>query len=190
MARLLFATLASLDGYIADPEGNFDWAAPGEQVHAFVNDLMRSVGTHLYGRRTYDVMRYWDAPPASEWSPPAVRDFAAIWQAADKVVYSRTLPEVSDRRARIERDFRPEQIRELKEGAVADLAIGGPELAAHAFRAGLVDDCHLFVVPWLVGGGTRAFPEGLREPLRLADQRRFDDGTVYLHYQLHPRAGG
>jgi dihydrofolate reductase len=183
MARLVYSALMSLDGYVADEHGNFDWAVPSEEVHAFVNDLQRSIGTHLYGRRLYEVMRAWETMDTLPDQPAVVLDFAAIWQAADKVVYSRTLESVSTARTRLERAFDPEEVRRMKETSDHDLLIGGPELAAHAFEAGLVDDVHLFLSPVIVGGGTRALPDRVRLDLELVDERRFANGTVYMHHR-------
>ena len=186
MARLSYSAIASLDGYIEDENGRFDWAEPDEEVHAFVNDLERPVGTYLYGRRMYETMLGWEADPGFAEQSRAMRDFAEIWQAADKIVYSRTLEAASTERTRIERDFDPDAVRELKAGAARDLAVGGPDLAAHAFRAGLVDECHLFLAPIIVGGGKPAFPDDVRVPLELLDERRFGNGTVYLAYRAGP----
>jgi dihydrofolate reductase len=186
MARLIYAAIASLDGYIADEDGNFDWAAPDEEVHAFVNDLQRPVSTYLYGRRLYEVMRAWEHPEAFADQSPSMLDFAAIWQAADKIVYSRTLETASTARTRIERDFDPAAVRRLKASAARDLTVGGPHLAAQALEAGLVDECQLFLVPMVVGGGNRALPDHLRLRLELLDERRFGNGTVYLHYRIRP----
>lgn len=182
MAKLIYSVLASLDGYIADESGNFDWAAPDEEVHAFVNDLERAVGTYLYGRRMYEVMAYWETSDTEGSDVHA--DYARIWQAADKVVYSRTLEAPRSARTRIERMFDPDVVRVLKNDATADLSIGGPELAATAFAAGLVDHCHLFLVPVIVGGGNPALPQGERLALELMDERRFGGGTVHLHYRV------
>ena len=182
MRTLTYAAIASLDGYIADEHGAFDWSEPDAEVHAFVNDLERPVGTYLFGRRLYEVMLAWESP-ALDGQPPHIRDFAEIWRAADKVVYSRTLESVSSARTSIEREFDPESVRRLKAEAERDLAVGGAELASHAFRAGLVDEVHLFVAPIVVGGGTRCLPEGLRVELELLDERRFGNGTVFLSYR-------
>jgi dihydrofolate reductase len=182
MARLIYAAITSLDGYVADEDGNFDWSAPDEEVHAFVNDLQRTVGTNLYGRRMYEVMVAWEAMPTTD-QPLVIQDFANLWRAADKVVYSTTLPAVSSARTRLERAFDPEAIRRLKASAEQDIAVGGPELAAQAIRAGLVDDWHFFVVPKVVGGGTRFLPDGARLRLQLLDERRFDSGVVHLRYR-------
>jgi dihydrofolate reductase len=182
MAKLIYSAITSLDGYVADEEGNFDWAAPDEEVHAFVNDLERPIGTYLYGRRMYEVMASWETAHTVADQPPSTRDYAAVWQAADKIVYSRTLPAVSSARTRIERDFDPEAVRRLKEAAGRDLSVGGPGLAAEALGAGLVDECHLFLTPVVVGGGTRSLPDHLRLELELLDERRFAGGVVHLHY--------
>lgn len=186
MARLIYAAITSLDGYVADDSGSFDWAAPDEEVHAFVNDLERAVGTNLYGRRMYEVMRFWEDPEDLDDQPPVFQDYAALWQAADKVVYSRTLEMVSTSRTRIERTFDPETVRRMKESARRDISVGGPELAAQALKAGLVDECHLFVTPVVVGGGTACLPGGLRENLELVDVHRFGSGVVHLHYRFEP----
>jgi dihydrofolate reductase len=186
MARLVYSALMSLDGYVADERGNFDWAVPSDEVHAFVNDLQRSIGTHLYGRRLYEVMRVWETMHTLPDQPAVVLDFAATWQAADKVVYSRTLESVSTARTRLERSFNPEEVRRMKDTLEHDLLIGGPELAAHAFEAGLVDDVHLFLSPVIVGGGTRALPDRVRLDLKLVDEHRFSNGTVYMHHRPAP----
>jgi dihydrofolate reductase len=183
MAKLIYSTIASLDGYVADEEGRFDWSAPDEEVHAFVNDIERPIGTYLYGRRLYEVMVFWETMPTLADETPAVRDYTAIWQAADKVVYSRTLETASSAKTRIERDFDPDAVRRLKAQASRDVSVGGAELAAQAFRAGLVDECHLFLNPVLVGGGTRSLPNGVRLELELLDERRFGNGVVHLHYR-------
>ena len=184
MARLVYTAIASLDGYVADEAGNFDWGKPDEEVHRFVNDLERPVGTHLYGRRMYEVMVAWERPETFAGQSPILLDYAQVWQAAEKVVYSRTLEEVSSARTRLEREFDPEAVRERKDGADRDLAVGGPELAAQAFAAGLVDECRLFLAPVVVGGGKRALPDGVRRDLDLVEERRFGNGMVYLRYTL------
>ena len=186
MAKLIYLALTSLDGYMADEDGNFGWAEPDEEVHAFVNDLARPVGTFLYGRRMYDVMVVWETVSAEE---PHIHDFAEIWRATEKVVYSRTLEDASSARTRIEREFDPEAVRAMKERAGADLMIGGPELAAHAFRAGLVDECHLFLAPTVVGGGNRSLPDRVRLDLELLDERRFGNGMVFLRHRTRAGAG-
>ena len=183
MGKLIYTVIASLDGYIEDRDGKFEWAAPDEEVHRFVNDLERPVGTHLYGRRMYETMVFWESPPDLAERPPFVRDFAQIWQTADKIVYSKTLQATSSARTRIERAFDPDAIRQLKATAAHDLTVGGAELAAQAIEAGLVDEYHLFLVPVLVGGGKRSLPDDVRVNLDLLDERRFRNGTVYLHYR-------
>ena len=183
MSRLIYSAIASLDGYIADEDGNFDWAVPDEEVHGFINDLDRQVGTYLYGRRMYETMVGWETDPALAEQSPLMRDFAEIWQAADKIVYSRTLEAVSTARTRMERDFDPEAVRKMKASAGRDMIIGGADLAARAFEAGLVDECHLFVAPIVVGGGKRSLPDGVRVKFELLDERRFEGGMVYLHYR-------
>ena len=183
MAKLIYSAITSLDGYVADEDGNFDWAAPDEEVHAFVNDLERRIGTYLYGRRMYDVMRYWETAPTDAGQPTVVKDYAEIWQAADKIVYSKTLPAVSTARTRLEREFDPEAVRRMKATARRDISIGGPSLAAQAITAGLVDELHLFIVPILVGGGKPSMPKNVRVNLELLDEHRFGNGVVYLHYR-------
>jgi len=183
MAKLIYSMLASLDGYVEDLSGNFDWAAPDAEVHAFVNELERSVGTYLYGRRMYETMRFWEDPPELESAPAHIQEYAAIWQAADKVVYSRTLQEVSSARTRIEREIDADAVRRLKAEAAGDVSVGGPGLAGEAIAAGLVDEYHLFFVPVLVGGGKRALPDDVRADLELVDEQRFGNGTVYLRYR-------
>jgi dihydrofolate reductase len=181
VGKLIYSALMSLDGYVADTDGKFEWAAPDEEVHAFVNDLERPVGTHLLGRRMYDVMIAWETMDTVD-EPPAIQDFAEIWESADKIVYSKTLARVSSARTRIERDFDPDAVRELKATAARDLSVGGPHLAAQAFKAGLIDECHLFLSPIVVGDGTQAFPDG-RLKLDLLEERRFGNGTVFLRYR-------
>ena len=184
-AALIFTALASLDGYVADSEGNFDWAEPDEEVHRFVNDIERSVGTHLYGRRMYAVMQVWDRPDDIAMDRPAyIDDYARIWSAVDKVVYSTTLDAVLTPRTRIERAFDAATVAEMKGSADRTISIGGPTLAAHAWKARLVDECHLFVAPVVIGGGLRALPDGVRADLELVDQRRFSGGMVHLHYRI------
>jgi dihydrofolate reductase len=188
VARLIYSVIASVDGYIEDEDGKFDWAEPDEEVHAFINDLTRTVGTHLLGRRMYETMVYWESPPNLGAEPPVVQDFAGIWQSAEKVVYSRTLQTVDSAQTRLERDFDPEAIGRLKATAAGDLTVGGSELAAQAIAAGLVDAFQLFLVPVAVQGGKRAFAgHNDRLNLELLDERRFGNGTVYLHYRTHPR---
>ena len=180
MGKLIYTAIMSLDGYVADAEGNWDWSVPDHEVHAAVNDIERPIGTHLYGRRTYEVLVPWETLESDE---PAMQDYARIWQSADKIVYSRTLEQPSSERTRIEREFSPDAVRSLKASAERDIAVGGPELAAEAIRAGLVDELHLFVSPVAVGGGQRALPDGVRWDLELVGERRFGNGVVYLHYQ-------
>jgi dihydrofolate reductase len=182
VAKLIYSAIMSLDGYIADEDGNFDWAVPDEEVHRFINDLERPVGTYLYGRRMYEVMAAWETADSLADQRPVMQDFAAIWQAADKVVYSKTLEAVPSARTRIERDFDPEAVRQLKAAAARDLTVGGPDLAGQAFRAGLVDECHLFVTPIVVGGGKRALPDKVILELELLDERRVGNGVVHLRY--------
>ena len=183
MAKLIYSAILSLDGYVADEQGKFDWAAPDEDVHAFVNDLERPVGTYLYGRLMYEVMVAWETMSTLPDQPLVIRDFAQLWRAAEKIVYSRTLRSVSSDRTRIEREFDPATIRQLKAAAGRDISVGGPDLAAQAIRAGLVDECHLFVTPVLVGGGTPALPGKVRLDLELLDERRFGNGVVHLQYR-------
>jgi dihydrofolate reductase len=183
MAHLIYSAISSLDGYIEDPDGQFDWAAPDEEVHGFINNLERTAGTHLYGRRMYEMLMVWETDPNLAAESPLLRDFAEIWQAADKIVYSRTLETVSTRKTQLERIFSPEAIRRLKETVEQDILIGGPELAAHAFRAGLIDECQLFLIPMIVGGGKSALPDNVRLELELLEERRFGGGVVYLRYR-------
>jgi len=183
MAKLIYSAITSLDGYVADEDGNFDWAVPDEEVHTFVNDLQRPVGTYLYGRRMYEVMVAWETADTLADQPPYTQDFAQIWQAADKIVYSTTLETVSSARTRIERDFDPEAVRQMKAAAGRDLSVGGPDLAAQAFKAGLVDECHLFLAPIVVGGGNQSLPSNVRVKLELLDERRFGNGMVHLRYR-------
>jgi dihydrofolate reductase len=182
MADLIYTALCSLDGYVADTEGNWDWAAPDEEVHSAINRLEEASGTHLYGRRMYEVLVAWEHPEDFEDPGPVIREYAEIWQAADKVVYSRTLEQVSSARTRLEREFDPDAVRRMKAEREDDISIGGPELAAAAFRAGLVDECRLFVSPVTVGAGNPALPADLE--LRLLDARRFRGGFVYLRYRV------
>ena len=183
MGSLVYTVLASLDGYVCDEQGSFEWAAPDAEVHAFVNSVERGVGTHLLGRRMYDVLKVWDQP-AEFATEPQTREYAEIWAATDKVVYSTTLSEVTTKRTRLERELRPDAVRQLKEQTDRDLGIGGPGLAAHALRAGLVDEVGIFVAPVVVGGGTGWLPAGLRVDLDLLEERRFRGGTAYLRYRV------
>lgn len=184
MAKLIYSFIASLDGCIEDAGGRFDWAAPGEEAHAFINQLEAPVRTHLYGRRMYETMIAWETDQALAEHSPTTREFAAIWQAADKVVYSTTLAEAPTQRTRIERRFIADDVRALKAASGSDLAVGGAELAGHAFAAGLVDECHAFLAPAVVGGGKRALPDDVRLDLELTDERSFGDGMVYLRYAI------
>jgi len=183
MAKLIYSGITSLDGYVADADGNFEWSVPDEEVHTFVNDLERPVGTYLYGRRMYEVMVAWETARTLADQPPFMQDFAEIWQAADKIVYSKTLQTVSSARTRIERDFDPEAVRQMKASAGRDITVGGPDLAAQALKAGLVDECHLLVTPIVVGGGKQFLPDAVRLKLDLLDERRFGNGVVHLHYR-------
>ena len=183
MAKLIYSAITSLDGYVADEDGSFDWAAPDEEVHTFVNDLERPVGTYLYGRRMYEVMVYWETAHTLADQPLFAQDFAEIWQAADKIVYSKTLETVSSARTRIERDFDAAAVRRMKTSAGRDITVGGPDLAAQAIAAGLVDECHLFLAPIVVGAGKQSLPDNVRLKLELRDVRRFGNGVVHLHYR-------
>ena len=184
MAKLIYAAITSLDGYIEDSEGKFDWAAPDEAVHAFVNDLERPVGTYLYGRRMFETMQAWEHAERFVDERPVMQDFAAIWQRAEKIVYSRTLDRVSSARTRIERSFDADAVRRMKEAATSEISVGGAELASHAFALGLVDECRLFLNPIAVGGGKRALPTHFRLELTLVSEHRFANGVVYLRYRV------
>ena len=186
VGKLIYSAITSLDGYVADTVGNFDWAAPDDEVHAFVNDLERSVGTYLYGRRMYEVMAFWETAHTLADEPAVIQDYAGIWQAADKIVYSGTLKVASTARTRLERDFEPEAIRRMKMLAQTDISVGGPHLAAQAIKAGLVDEYHLFLTPIVVGGGNAALPDDVHVKLELMDERRFESGVVHLHYRTRP----
>jgi len=183
MAKLIYSAIASLDGYVEDEQGNFDWAAPDAEVHAFVNDLERPIGTYLYGRRMYETMVFWEDVNTGPDQSAVMRDFAEIWRRAEKLVYSRTLQTASSARTRIERDLDPGAVRRLKETSEADITIGGAELAGQALALGLVDECHLFLGPIVVGGGKRALPD-IRAQLELLDERRFRNGVVHLRYRV------
>lgn len=184
MAKLIYSAITSLDGYIEDESGKFDWAAPDEELHAFVNDILRPIGTHLYGRRMYETMAYWETVSPGSDQPVVSRDFAEIWQAAEKYVYSRTLEAPTSARTRIEREFDPRAVRELKQSSSRDISVGGPELAAQAFGAQLVDECHLFLTPIAVGGGKRALPAGVPISLELLDHRSLGNGVLHVHYRV------
>jgi dihydrofolate reductase len=183
MANLIYVANTSLDGYTEDKEGRFDWTDPSEEYSRFITTLVRAMSTHLYGRRMYEAMRVWETDPNLAAQSPLNRDFAEVWQAANKIVYSRTLETISTRNTQLVQTFDPEAIRQLKAAGEHDILIGGPELAAHALRAGLIDECHLFVIPILVGGGKSALPDNLRLELKLLEERRFGNGTVYLRYR-------
>jgi dihydrofolate reductase len=184
MGRLIYSAIASLDGFVADAEGNFDWAEPDEEVHRFINERQRSIGTYLFGRRMYEVMAVWDAFPGIADQPEHIREFASVFQEVDKIVYSTTLETVRTRRTRLERAFAPDVVKRMKAAAVDAISIGGPELAGHALRAGLVDECELFVNPVVVGGGRHWLPGDVRIGLELEEERRFESGVVYLRYSV------
>ena len=183
MSNLIYVANTSLDGYTEDKDGKFDWTEPSEEYFRFITDLVRAMRTLLYGRRMYESMMVWETDPNLAAGSPLRRDFAEIWQAADKIVYSKTLETVSTRKTKIEPNFDSEAIRQLKANSEHDILIGGPELAAHAFRAGLIDECHLFLLPILVGGGKSALPDNVRLGLELLEERRFGNGVVYLRYR-------
>jgi len=185
MAKLIYSAITSLDGYVSDSDGNFDWCAPDEEVHNFVNDLERHVGTYLYGRRMYEVMVAWETAHTFADQRLVTRDYAEIWQAADKIVYSKTLDMASSARTQIERDFDADAVREMKASARRDISVGGPNLAAQAIRAGLVDECHLFLAPIVVGGGNPSLPDNVVWQLELRGVRHFGSGVVHLHYRTH-----
>jgi dihydrofolate reductase len=186
MARLIYSAIASADGYVEDADGGFDWAAPDEELFRFVNDLERPVGTYLYGRRMYQTMQYWEAAGQVPGQPPQVQDFARLWQAADKIVFSATLASVSTARTRLERSFTPGLIRQLKQDVGQDMTVGGADLAGQALAAGLVDELGLILVPVIVGGGKPALPAAVRLDLELLDTRAFAGGAVYLRYRPRP----
>ena len=183
MARLIYSAITSLDGYVADEDGNFEWAAPDAEVHSFVNELERPIGTYLYGRRMYEVMLFWETVSTEAAQAPFMRDFAELWRAADKVVYSTTLEAESSARTRIERDFDPDAVAGMRASAEQDISVGGPNLAAQAIRAGLVDELQLFLTPVVVGGGQHWLPDGAQLSLELVDERRFASGVVFLRYR-------
>ena len=183
LAHLIYTINTSIDGYTEDRDGNFDWTDPEEELFRFITNLIRAEGTHLYGRRMYESMMVWETNPSLAGESPHMLDFAEVWQAADKIVYSRTLEAVSTRKTQIERTFNPEAIRRLKETVEQDILIGGPELAAHAFRSGLIDEYHLFLHPIIIGGGKQSVPDNIRSELELLDERRFDSGVVFLRYR-------
>ena len=188
MAKLIYISNVSLDGYIEDVHGSFDWTEPDDEVFAFITDLVRSVGTYLYGRRLYETMAVWETDPALAAQSELMADFANVWQAADKVVYSTTLEAASTAKTRLERSFDPDSVRDMKASATTDLTVGGANVAAHAFKAGLVDECQLLIRPVLVGGGKPALPSDTRAELELLDERRFSSGVMYLRYRTPIRA--
>jgi dihydrofolate reductase len=180
----MYGTNISIDGYIADPTGNFDWGEPSEELHTFFNNLLRPIGTHLYGRALYEVMSYWETALDVPGHSPVESEFAQIWQDAEKIVYSTTLTEAPTKHTRLERTFNADAVRQLKATAEQDISVGGAQLAAEAFRAGLVDHCHLIVHPVIVGGGKPALPSNIRLDLELVNEQRFDGGVVHLHYRV------
>ena len=184
MAKLIYSAITSLDGFVADDNGNFDWAEPDAEVHGFVNDLERKVGTYLYGRAMYEVMVYWETAATDDSQPLVWGDYARIWQSAEKVVYSESLDDVSTTKTRLERSFDPDAVRRMKVSADRDISVGGPRLAAAAFQAGLVDELHLLLTPIVVGGGKQSLPDDVRVGLELLDHRRFGSGVVHLHYRV------
>jgi dihydrofolate reductase len=184
MAKLIYSAITSLDGCIEDNAGRIEWAAPDEEVHAFINDLERPIGTYLYGRRMYETMVFWETAAGGEDQAAVFRDYTEIWQRAEKITFSRTLQAPSSARTRIERTFDPAAVSALKASSDQDITVGGPELARHALAAGLVDEVHLFLGPIVVGGGKRALPADVRVELELLDERRFRGGTVHLHYRV------
>ena len=183
MANLIFVANTSLDGFTEDKDGKFDWTEPSDEYFSFITNLVQAMGTYLYGRRMYETMMVWETDPNLAAVSPLMGDFAEIWQAANKIVYSRTLETISTRKTQLERTFDPEAIRQLKATSEHDILIGGPELAAHAFRAGLIDECHLFLVPILLGGSKSALPDNVRLEFELLEERHFGNGTVFLHYR-------
>jgi dihydrofolate reductase len=187
MAKLIYSAIASLDGFVADEQGEFGWARPDEEVHRFVNDLERSTGTYLYGRRMYEVMKVWEDDEILEGQPACMHDYAEIWRSADKIVYSRSLEKIETTRTKLERSFDPEAVRDLKEAAEREISIGGPELAAQASEAGLIDEIHLLLVPVAIGAGKPALPVQSRKTLNLLGQHSFANGTIYLRYKIDDR---
>ena len=181
MAKLIYFTPTSLDGYIAH-DGNFDWSTPGEEAFSYITDLHRPIGTYLYGRKEYETMAVWQTPEVVPGLTPAMLEFSRIWEAADKIVYSRSRETVSTPKTRLEREFHPQAVRELKAQSPLDISVAGPTLAAHAIRTGLVDEYHLLVVPTMLGGGKRVLPSNVCVRLDLLEERRFTNGMVYLRY--------
>ena len=185
MAKLIYVMPASLDGYIADEGGSFDWSVPSQEFLTFINDLLRPIGTILYGRRMYETMAVWETPDVLPGTKtPADLDFARIWQTTEKIVYSRSLQSVSTAKTRVERDFVPQAVRDLKAQSPHDISVSGPNLAVQAIRAGLVDEIHLFLIPIILGGGKPVLPRNARINLELLDEHRFADGWVYLRYRV------
>lgn len=184
MAKLIYAVICSLDGFVNDEHGDFDWAMPDEQLHQYVNDLEAQIGTYLYGRRMYEIMQVWGDFPGIEDEPEVIREYAQVWIGADKHVFSSTLEEVTSARTHLHREFNPEGVRSLKETVATDVSIGGPTIAGVALQAGLVDEVHLFMHPILIGAGTAVFPAGFRQGLELLSERRFDSGVVHMHYRV------
>jgi dihydrofolate reductase len=184
VGRLIYSAITSLDGYVADAQGKFEWGAPDEEVHRFVNHRVRPAGTYLYGRRMYEVLAYWETVDPRGDQPAFMREFAEIWQAPDKIVYSGTLEHVSTARTRIERSFEPKTIEAFKAASERDLTVGGPELARQALAARLVDELQLIVAPVVVGGAIRWLAEDLRLELELVDEGRFSNGMTHLRYRI------
>lgn len=187
MTKLIYVANMSLDGYIEDAQGGLEWAAPADEVFTFITDLVRPVSGYLYGRRMYETMAVWETDPTLAAQSELRADFATVWQTADKIVYSTTLPAVSTAKTRLERHFDPDAVRDMKTSATGDLTVGGPTLATHAFDAGLVDGCHLFIHPVLVGRGKPAFPSDTPAQLELLEEHRFGNGVVYLGYRPRHR---
>lgn len=183
MGKLIYTAIASADGYVEDAKGRFEWAEPDDELLGAVNELERPIGTYLYGRRMYETMLPWQTAHTVPGQPPLVGEFTTIWQAAGKIVFSRTLPSVTTARTRLERDFDPGMVRQLKSAAAHDMTVGGADLAGQALAAGLVDELGLFLLPVLVGGGKPALPKDLRLKLELLDTRRFASGAIYLRYR-------
>ena len=184
MSKLIYIANVSLDGFIEDAHGRLDWTTPSDEVFTFVTDLVRPAGAYLYGRRMYETMAVWETDPALAAQSELRSDFARVWKAANKVVYSTTLPDVSTANTRLERNFAPDAIRDMKASATKDLTVGGPALAAHAFRAGLIDECHLLICPVFLGAGKSSLPRDTRADLELVDERRFGSGVVYVRYRV------
>jgi dihydrofolate reductase len=184
VAKLMYVSNVSLDGFIEDEHGGFEWTEPDDGQFAFVTDLVRPVGTYIYGRRLYETMAVWETEPALSAQSDLYAEFARVWQAADKIVYSSTLDAVSTGNSRLERRFDPDSIRKMKATTSRDLMVGGANIAAYAFNAGLIDECHLFICPCVVGRGKPSLPSDLRAKLELLDERRFDNGVVYVRHGI------